>query len=149
MTLHYQISFSDAQAHLIDVTLTLSSPNPAGQVFRLPNWIPGSYMIRDFSRNIVSISASTQDGHLSLEKLDKSTWRAAPCDGELTLQYRVYAWDLSVRAAHVDQTHAFFNGTSVFLSAEGMENTEHTVLITRPCCDTEERFKLSTTLTAC
>ncbi len=148
MTLHYQVSFSDAAAHLIDVTLTLSNPNGEGQILRLPNWIPGSYMIRDFSRNIVSLSASCQGQGVALEKLDKSTWQAAPGLSELVVHYRVYAWDLSVRAAHVDQTHAFFNGTSVFLSVDGQEDGLHQVSIERPECDTDESFKLSTTLCA-
>jgi predicted metalloprotease with PDZ domain len=52
--------------------------------------------------------------------------------GPLTLHYEVYAWDLSVRAAHLDQTHGFFNGTSVFLRVLGQEATPHQVDIQRP-----------------
>ncbi len=48
-----------------------------------------------------------------------TTWKAAPSNGPLTVEYTVYAWDLSVRGAHLDETHAFFNGTSVFLCVEG------------------------------
>lgn len=146
MTLHYQVRFSDAAAHLIDVTLTLRNPHSDGQVLRLPNWIPGSYMIRDFSRNIVSLSASCDGQSVQLKKLDKSTWQAAAGLSELVVHYRVYAWDLSVRAAHVDQTHAFFNGTSVFLSVDGQEGEKHWVTIERPTCDVDNSFELSTTL---
>ena len=69
-----------------------------------------------------------------LVKLDKHTWQAAPLKPKqaLTLHYEVYAWDLSVRGAHLDTTHAFFNGTSVFLAAAGFEHLPHEVEIVRP-----------------
>ena len=56
-----------------------------------------------------------------MNKLDNHTWQAAPCDGPLRVEYEVYAWDLSVRGAHLDETHGFFNGTSVFLRVHGQE----------------------------
>ena len=115
----YAIVAKDLAGHLFRVTLTVRAPDPGGQVFALPAWIPGSYMIREFSRNIVTIGAEAGGQPVALTKLDKHTWQAAPCEGALTLVYDVYAWDLSVRAAHLDQTHAFFNGTSVFLRVLG------------------------------
>ncbi|GAB4470728.1 MAG: PDZ domain-containing protein [Burkholderiaceae bacterium] len=115
MTLHYAIRPANPAAHLFHVTVTVERPDPAGQRFLLPAWIPGSYMIREFARHIVRITALADDTRVGLEKLDKHTWRAAPVRGPLTVAYEVYAWDLSVRGAHLDETHAFFNGTSVFL----------------------------------
>ncbi len=148
MSSKYTVSFDQAAEHIIDVSLSLDSPALEGQIFRLPNWIPGSYMIRDFSRNIVSLKANSAGRDVPITKIDKSTWQLASGLTQVTLNYRVYAWDLSVRAAHVDQTHAFFNGTSVFLSADGQENSEHSVTIVRPSHDAEQLFELSTTLTA-
>ncbi len=142
----YKVSISDAAAHLIDVELQIDTPDPGGQVLRLPNWIPGSYMIRDFSRNIVQIAALSQSGPVALVKLDKSTWQAPAGLTQLTIHYRVYAWDLSVRSAHVDRTHAFFNGTSVFLAVAGQEEDTHEVQFDRPAHDTEETFELATSL---
>ncbi|MFK8084263.1 MAG: M61 family metallopeptidase [Granulosicoccus sp.] len=145
-SVEYSLGISAADAHLIDVQLTLSSPDPEGQVLSLPNWIPGSYMIRDFSRNIVSINARCNGDSVALEKVDKSTWKSPTGLAQLTVNYRVYAWDLSVRAAHVDRTHAFFNGTSVFLSAQGLESEPHHVFIQRPLHDTGNTFEVATTL---
>jgi predicted metalloprotease with PDZ domain len=130
--IHYTIVPSDLAAHLFEVTLTVDAPDPEGQCFSLPAWIPGSYMIREFARNIVRIRAECKGRPVALDKLDKHTWQAAPCAGRLTLNYEVYAWDLSVRAAHLDQTHGFFNGTSVFLSVHGSEELPHVVDIRRP-----------------
>ena len=128
---HYTISFPRAEAHLIDVTLRLARPDPDGQRLSLPNWIPGSYMIRDFSRHIVFLQASTGDEAVALEKLDKSTWQAPPGLDELRVDCRVYAWDTSVRAAHVDRSHAFFNGTSVFLRPHGRDGETMTLDVER------------------
>ena len=61
-----------------------------------------------------------------------SSLNAAPCKGALEMTYQVYAWDLSVRATHLDQTHGFFNGTSVFLKAHGKEELPHIVDIQAP-----------------
>jgi len=123
----YTIVPKDLAAHVFAVSVTVDAPAPAGQVFSLPAWIPGSYMIREFARHIIQISATSGGKTLALEKLDKHTWRAAPCEHPLVLHYEVYAWDLSVRAAHLDQTHGFFNGTSVFLCVAGQEHRPHIV----------------------
>jgi len=128
----YSIVAKDLAGHLFGVTLTVQHPAIDGQVFALPAWIPGSYMIREFARNIVQIRAEAGGKALALTKLDKHSWQAAPCKGAVTLHYEVYAWDLSVRTAHLDQTHAFFNGTSVFLRVLGQEHGQHQVDIVRP-----------------
>ncbi|MBD8529534.1 MULTISPECIES: M61 family metallopeptidase [unclassified Massilia] len=130
--IHYTIVPKDLAGHLFNVTVTVPAPAPEGQVFALPAWIPGSYMIREFARNIVRIRAESNGATVALTKLDKHSWRAAPVDAPLTLHYEVYAWDLSVRAAHLDQTHGFFNGTSVFLRVLGQEAGAHEVDIQRP-----------------
>lgn len=128
----YRIKASDLAAHLFEVSITIATPAAEGQIFSLPVWIPGSYMVREFARNIVQIKAHSKGKKVALKKLDKSTWRAAPCEGTLQLEYQVYAWDLSVRAAHLDQSHGFFNGTSVFLCAQGLEHLPHVVDIQAP-----------------
>ncbi|MFI4941564.1 MAG: peptidase M61, partial [Burkholderiales bacterium] len=116
---HYTIVAHDLPGHLFEVSVTVKAPDAGGQIFALPAWIPGSYMIREFARNIVQIGAESGGKKIALAKLDKHSWQAAPCAGPLTLHYQVYAWDLSVRAAHLDQTHGFFNGSSVFLQVLG------------------------------
>ncbi|HCY61864.1 MAG TPA: peptidase M61 [Oxalobacteraceae bacterium] len=142
----YTITAHDLAAHLFEVTLTVAAPDAAGQVFSLPAWIPGSYMIREFARNIVHIRAEAQGEAVALKKIDKHTWQAAPCQGPLTLRYEVYAWDLSVRAAHLDQTHGFFNGTSVFLRADGQEDLPHVVDIRRPDEEACRSWRVATAL---
>jgi predicted metalloprotease with PDZ domain len=144
--IQYTIVPTDLAGHLFHVTLTVAAPDPAGQVFALPAWIPGSYMIREFARNIVRIRAEANGDEVALAKVDKHTWQAAPCGGPLSLHYEVYAWDLSVRAAHLDQTHGFFNGTSVYLRVLGQEETPHLVDIQRPGNPAAASWRVATSL---
>ena len=118
----YSLTPFDPAGHVFHVQASISEPDAAGQELTLPAWIPGSYLIRDFSRQILTIQASSNGTPVPIEKTGNHTWLCAPCTGPLQVDYTVYAWDLSVRGAHFDQSHAFFNGTSVFLSIKGREH---------------------------
>ena len=120
--LHYQIEFDDYRQHLIHVTLRfLANPN---QELWLPTWIPGSYLIREFAKHIESVTASDEAGRiLNIKKLEKNRWRLFNTDHELiTVEYDVYAYDLSVRGAYVDQNRLYVNPACVCL---GLQNQEH------------------------
>jgi predicted metalloprotease with PDZ domain len=144
----YAIVPKHPAAHLFEVTLTLADPDPAGQRFTLPTWIPGSYLVREFARNIVTLSAFNEAGRkVRIEKTDKQTWQAAPVKaGALTLRYEVYAWDLSVRTAHLDDTTGFFNGTSVFLLPVGREDAACLVDIQKPAGPGFDDWRVATAL---
>jgi len=144
--IQYAIVPKDLAAHLFEVTLTVNAPDPEGQIFALPAWIPGSYMIREFARNIIQIDAKASGKKIALKKLDKHTWQAAPCATPLTLRYDVYAWDLSVRAAHLDQSHGFFNGSSMFLRVDGQESMPHVIDIQRPDDVAGKAWRIATAL---
>jgi predicted metalloprotease with PDZ domain len=148
--IRYSIVPQDPAAHMFTVTLTVDAPAADGQVFALPAWIPGSYMVREFARHIVQIEARSAGASgvkkIPLKKLDKHSWQAGRCDGPLTLNYQVYAWDLSVRAAHLDQTHAFFNGASVFLRVLGQEQSAHVVDIQPPQGAAYKSWRVATAL---
>lgn len=109
--------------------MTINEPAQDGQRVRMPAWIPGSYLIRDFSRHVLDLQASCQRGPVAVSKSDKSTWKCAPCAGPLTLVYRLYAYDLSVRGAYLDTTRAYFNGVCVFMAALGQEQTACTLVL--------------------
>ncbi|MFV0282440.1 MAG: M61 family metallopeptidase [Castellaniella sp.] len=121
-TIQYQVRLADPAGHRYVLRLTIPHPDPAGQGLRLPAWIPGSYLIRDFARQIETLQASSGGMPVAVRKTDNQTWRCAPCDGPLTVDYQAYAWDLSVRGAHFDESHAFFNGCSLFLAVMGQES---------------------------
>jgi predicted metalloprotease with PDZ domain len=145
--IRYSIVPKQPAAHLFEVTVTVTDTDSAGQRFMLPVWIPGSYMVREFARNIVTLRAFNEAGRkVRIEKTDKHTWQAAPVNGALTLRYEVYAWDMSVRAAHLDDTTGFFNGTSVFLAAVGHEVAPCLVDIQKPAGPAYRNWRVATAL---
>ncbi|MGE5336595.1 MAG: M61 family metallopeptidase, partial [Gemmatimonadota bacterium] len=146
MTLRYAIRPAHPGAHLFHVTVTVDDPDPAGQRFLMPAWSPGSYMIREFARHVVRLTALAADRKVRVDKLDKHTWRCAPVPGPLTVAYEVYAWDLSVRAAHLDETHGFFNGPCVFLLPLGREHERCEVDILPPAGRKYAGWKVATGL---
>ncbi len=117
----YTITPHDPAGHRFLVEISIPVPNPEGQKVSLPAWIPGSYLIRDFARNIETIEARCGTKKLLIEKTDNHHWQIQACQEPLHITYTVYAWDLSVRSAHLDETHGFFNGTSVFLQIHEQE----------------------------
>ncbi|MEK6750164.1 MAG: PDZ domain-containing protein [Pseudomonadota bacterium] len=144
----YRVVPVHPEAHLYNITCEINHPAANGQEISLPAWIPGSYMIRDFAKNVVSLSARDAQGHaVATRKLDKHTWRCAPCTGALTVQYSVYAWDLSVRGAHLDTTHAYFNGAGMFIRIHGQEGAAHGVALTVPEGEKYLPWRVSTSMT--
>jgi len=123
--MHYRIEAVDLQAHLYGVTLTIAHPT-ANQRVSLPVWIAGSYMVREFAKQITGISARQGKRTLAVQQLDKATW-AVDCEAgqPLTLHYQVHAHDDSVRTAWLTSERGFFNGTSLCLQAEGLADVPH------------------------
>jgi predicted metalloprotease with PDZ domain len=144
----YAIRPAHPAAHRFTVSCTVAAPAPGGQRFALPAWIPGSYLIRDFARHIVAIRAEAGGATVRLEKLDKHTWRAAPVKNgrALTVTCEIHAGDPSVRGAHLDQTHAFFNGASVFLRVLGQESSPCLVDIQPPEGKSFAAWRIATSL---
>ena len=128
----YSVEPFDLAGHRFRVTITVAEPAQSGQIFSLPAWIPGSYLIRDFSRQIESISAKSGAQVIGLTKISNHSWRASACSGPLKVTLIVYAWDLSVRGAHLDESHGFFNGTSLYLRVHGQEQLPCEVTLIAP-----------------
>ena len=125
--IHYRIEPTDLHAHLFAVTLTVPRPAAAQEV-ALPVWIPGSYMVREFSKNLQQLKARQGTHDVALVQLDKHRWRVAcGADTPLVLTYEVCAYDNSVRTAWLDGSRGFFNGTSLCLQVAGQEQKRHTL----------------------
>ena len=124
--INYKISFRPL-SHEYQITLSFNQDNDLPIEFSLPNWVPGSYLIRDFSQHITQLSASC-DGHtVALTQLTKNKWHANGQKGEWQICYTVYAFDLSVRGAFLSTERGFFDGACLFLKIHGCENLPHNV----------------------
>jgi predicted metalloprotease with PDZ domain len=123
--LHYAVEAADLNAHLFRITLTIPTPS-AEQTVSLPVWIPGSYMVREFAKNLQNLKAKQGRRTLACAQLDKCTWRITCRASEpLVLSYEVYAFDNSVRTAWLDSQRGFFNSTSLALRVHGQEMLPH------------------------
>jgi predicted metalloprotease with PDZ domain len=124
-TLHYTIKVLDLHAHLYGVSLRIAQPS-ARQVVSLPVWIPGSYLVREFSKNLQKLQARQGRRQVQVQQMDKCSWQVDCKAGQaLELHCEVYAFDTSVRTAWLDSRRGFFNGTSLCLRVHGMENLPH------------------------
>jgi predicted metalloprotease with PDZ domain len=126
---HYRVEPTDLNAHLFTVTLTVAEPKALQEV-SLPVWIPGSYLVREFSKNLQQLKAQQGKHDAHLTQLDKHRWQAKCATGKpLVLTYVVCAYDNSVRTAWLDASRGFFNGTSLCLRIHGAETLRHTLEI--------------------
>lgn len=141
----YRLQVADADAHVFRITCTVHQPDPAGETVALPAWTPGSYLIRDFARHIVALTASADGRPLPVAKTHLDTWRAAPPRGtrELVFTYELYAFDLSVRGAYLDRRRGFINGAAAWLRVLGRESVACDLDIERP---TASDWQVATTL---
>ncbi len=155
--IHYEVLPARVTAHLFEVRLRIDDPDPAGERLALPAWIPGSYMIREFAKNVVEIHARLGARPVRMTKLDKHTWRTHPAKSSqpargtrsttpLIVTARVFAHDLSVRGAWLDAQRGFFNGTSLFPRVLGRENEPATMLLRAPVGAAYRRWRAITAM---
>ena len=128
---HYRVEAASLHAHLWRVTLTLARPT-ALQTLRLPVWIPGSYMVREFAKHLQNLQCRQNNLPLDVRQTHKATWQVA-CDPDqpLQVQYEIYALDNSVRTSWLDPARGFFNATSLCLMADGATDQAQAVDIVR------------------
>ncbi|MDM0082527.1 peptidase M61 [Variovorax sp. J31P179] len=129
---HCRVECADRKAHLFAVTLTVAEP-AALQRLALAAWIPGSYLVREFSKNLQQLRAQQGRRKLVVRQLDKAGWEVDCAPGRpLVLRYEVCAYDNSVRTAWLDADRAFFNATSVCLQVEGQVDAPHALEVVAP-----------------
>ena len=117
----YLLSMDNPNSHYFQVEMEISAITADELVVKMPVWAPGSYLVREFSKNLNLIHAFAKDGsEIEVEKLAKNAWKI-PTKGmeSLTVRYEVYAFELSVRTSFLDDSHGYVNGTSMFMYIDG------------------------------
>ncbi|AZQ85921.1 M61 family peptidase [Colwellia sp. Arc7-635] len=146
--IQYQISPLNPNSHLFEVILSFSSVAGENYTLSLPAWLPGSYMIRDFAKNITEINAL--DGNkqsIELEKVDKQTWSLQATDAQVEVRYQIFAFDLSVRTAYLDSQRGFFNGSSTFLQVQELNDLPCQLTIQPSTLAAHSKWRVATGLT--
>lgn len=142
-TIRYRVCAEPA-AHRYLVTAQFDSPGNA-PVLRLPNWIRGSYLVRDFAKHVQGLKAFVDDRPVTITRFDKGRFRVEG-QGRIRLEYVVHALDSSVRKAYLDTRRGFFNGSSLFYCPAGAESGGFDVVIERPDPSLCPGWKLATAL---
>ncbi|HYE73337.1 MAG TPA: hypothetical protein VEF04_08400, partial [Blastocatellia bacterium] len=121
LNLQYALSFPQPQTHLYEVSFEIGNISAPQIDLQMPTWAPGSYLQREFARNVQDFAASDSTGQaLKWAKVEKATWRIENGNSRaIKVSYRVYANELTVRTSHLDASHAYFNGTSIFMYVKG------------------------------
>ncbi|MBB6274487.1 putative metalloprotease with PDZ domain [Pedobacter cryoconitis] len=127
---NYEVSFREPQAHYTDVKMHIGGLNKEYVDVKMPVWAPGSYLIREFSRNVEGFAATSGKKLLKTEKLKKNTWRVYTSNSNsIDINYSVYAFEISVRTPFIDATHAFLSPTAIFMYPDNQLALSSTVKV--------------------
>jgi len=139
LQLHYQVAMPEPETHLFEVSLQIRGlqPNATSSLdLKMPVWTPGSYLVREYARhlqNFVAVAGDRTTTPLPWCKISKNHWQIDPQGQEsVTVRYRMYADELSVRTNHLDSTHGYFNGAALFFYIPGYERQPLTLTIVPP-----------------
>ncbi|MDS3859190.1 M61 family metallopeptidase [Thermosynechococcaceae cyanobacterium BACA0444] len=131
--LEFVIGFSQPWTHLFEVMFTVTGWQQDVLDLKMPVWTPGSYLVRDYARHVQDFVASSAGQPLQAWKCTKNHWQiATPEITTITIAYRVYAHELTVRTNHLDATHAYFNPAALCVYVPGLESLPITIRIQPP-----------------
>jgi predicted metalloprotease with PDZ domain len=126
----YTVTFPEAQAHYAEIEMDIYGLKQNTLDLKMPVWTPGSYLVREFSKNVESFSAESNGKAINAKKIRKNIWQIATANlSAVKIKYKLYAFELSVRTSLIDVTHAFLSTSGVFMCPEGMLNHPSTIHI--------------------
>ncbi|MBL4594693.1 MAG: M61 family metallopeptidase [Flavobacteriales bacterium] len=126
----YEVSMNEPHTHYYNVKMSVTDYEKDYFDIQMPVWSPGSYLVREFAKGVEGLTATFNKKMLKTEKINKNTWRIyAEKANNVVINYNVYAFELSVRTSFVDASHAYFNGTSMFMFIDELRNTPHNLTI--------------------
>ncbi|WP_069790034.1 M61 family metallopeptidase [Cyanobacterium sp. IPPAS B-1200] len=138
--IYYQVSMENPELHLFQVNLTITNWTQEMLDIMMPVWTPGSYLVREYSKNLQEFSATDATTHQPIpwHKQSKNHWQIeAKNTKEIKISYKIYANELTVRTNHLDSTHGYFNGAALFFYIPEYQYIPHTVSIVPPHQDWE------------
>ncbi len=129
--INFEVSFTEPQAHYVEVQMNISGVKASFIDLKMPVWTPGSYLIREFSKNVEGFKAFDSNGkEIPFEKINKNTWRINSANSDkIKVNYRVYSFEISVRTSFVDESHAFLSPAGIFMYPDGQLNASSEIKI--------------------
>ena len=122
----YSVRMSKPQNHYFEVEMSISQINQKSLIVKLPVWAPGSYLVREFSKNINLVHAFNEQGkELEITKNAKNAWQINTTGiKSLKVRYEVYSFELSVRTSFLDLTHGYISGPGIFMYVDNFKDTK-------------------------
>ncbi len=113
--INYTITISDPSSHFAEVEMAFTADKTSVSYIAIPVWTPGSYMVREFSKNIQEFQVLESSGKsVSVTKINKNQWNFESKKGiTYRVQYRIYCYEFSVRTSFINDQQALLNLTSV------------------------------------
>lgn len=125
--IHFDVSFSEPQAHYAAVKMSIKEIQSDFIDVKMPVWSPGSYLVREYSKQVERFSVEDQVGY---EKISKNTWRIFTKNkSSIVINYHIYGFETSVRTNFINDEHAFIVPTATFLHIDGNIDSPVTVTI--------------------
>jgi predicted metalloprotease with PDZ domain len=132
----FTVAMSRPHTHLFDVEIAIkrAASGPQEEMLVMPVWTPGSYLVREFERNVQDFAVTDAARQpLKWEKTNKNTWRVVTNGArEWRATYRVYANELSVRTSELNSEHAFWNNANLLMYLEGFLKSPATLRVLAP-----------------
>ncbi|MEZ0484028.1 M61 family metallopeptidase [Fibrella aquatica] len=132
----YVLSMPQPQTHYFEVEMRLQNAAAATNArkngyidLKMPVWTPGSYLIREYAKNVEGFAATSGGQAVRSDKIRKNAWRIYSNADDITVRYRVYAYELSVRTSFLDDSHGYLNGASIFLYHDALKDKPLTVQV--------------------
>ncbi len=119
--IHYKVEMPLPNSHYYNVKMSITGLKQKETIVKMPVWAPGSYLSREFAKNVNQVYATSKKGKLlQIEKVSKNAWKIdTKGENSIFIDYQVYAFELSVRTSFLDDSHGYINGTSVFMYMDG------------------------------
>jgi predicted metalloprotease with PDZ domain len=130
LQISYNISFPEAQAHYMEVEMDISGITQPFIDLKMPVWTPGSYLVREYAKNVESLTAWSGNNALSAKKTNKNTWHVLLNGAHsVKVKYKLYCFEISVRTSFVNTAHGFVSSAGTFLYPAGMLGNPSTIHI--------------------
>jgi len=116
-TVNYELRMPNPQNHYFQVVMELTDFKESEVHIKMPVWAPGSYLVREFSRNVDLVYATDETGKKwRLDKDAKNAWVLKTGKAKkIRVSYEVYSFELSVRTCFLDLTHGYVSGSGMFM----------------------------------
>ncbi len=132
--IRYTLRFPAPQTHYLEVDATVPTSGRAQTELFMAVWTPGSYLVREDERNIENVVAKSADGRTrAVQKTRKNRWSVESAGApHVTISYRVYGREMTVRNNWVESAFAMLNGAPTFLTLADRAKRAHEVRIDMP-----------------